>query len=194
MAEDQGEKDEEKLELTSERETPGYILLDQARVLALQHARDNQESYGRYANSELVWELISATETEDYYEVRLSYRPAGFRGRPGIEQFTVDKTGPIELRHILSGPRSSNSRSLVLVGSVLIVAVGAIAGGLFASGTFSSGYGSVVEPVEEPDTSVALAPGSATRLISPEGDVSGRKSPESSYCMCTNFLQHNISR
>ena len=36
-------KDEEKLEFTSEGETYGYISLDQARVLALQHARDNRD-------------------------------------------------------------------------------------------------------------------------------------------------------
>ena len=38
MAQDEG-KEEEKLEFTPEGETRGYISLDQARVLALQHAR-----------------------------------------------------------------------------------------------------------------------------------------------------------
>ena len=100
-----GEKDEDKLEFTAEEETRGYISLDQARVLALQHARDNREIYERYADGELVWEVVSADETEDYYEVRLSYRPArGFRGRPGVEQFTIDKIGPIELRQVVSEP------------------------------------------------------------------------------------------
>ena len=51
MAED-GEKDD-KLEFTPEGETLGYISLDQARVLALQHARDNREIYGRYVDREL---------------------------------------------------------------------------------------------------------------------------------------------
>ena len=40
MAEDQG-KEEEKFDFTPELE--GYISLDEARVLALQHARDNRE-------------------------------------------------------------------------------------------------------------------------------------------------------
>ena len=41
---------------------------DQARVLAIQHARDNTESYGRrYSQQELVWEVPSAEEGEDYY-------------------------------------------------------------------------------------------------------------------------------
>ena len=105
MAEEESKKEEEKLEFTAEGETPGYISLDQARVFALQHARDNREFYGRYADVELLWQFVGADETEDYYEVKLSYRPArAFRGRPGIEQFTIDKTGPIEFRQILSQP------------------------------------------------------------------------------------------
>ena len=112
MAQD-GDK-EEKLEFTPEGETPGYISLDQARVLALQHARDNREIYGRYAEREMVWEELSAEESEDYYRVRLSYRPArAFRGRPGVEQFTIDKMGPIELRQVVSEPRPSDTRNLL---------------------------------------------------------------------------------
>ena len=71
--EDEGKK-EEKLEFDSMGQALGYISLDQARVLALQHARDNRDIYGRYADAELVWEVAAAEETEDYYEVRLSYR------------------------------------------------------------------------------------------------------------------------
>jgi len=79
-------KDEEKLEFTPEGETLGYISLDQARVIALQHARDNRELYGRYADTKLVWEELSAEESEDYYRIRLSFRPANdFQGRPGTE-------------------------------------------------------------------------------------------------------------
>ena len=101
----QDAKDDDKLEFTPEGETAGYISLDQARVPALQHARDNREFYGRYAERELVWQVVGADETEDFYEVRLSYRPArAFRGRPGVEQFTIDKTGPIEFRQILNEP------------------------------------------------------------------------------------------
>ena len=43
MAEDPGKKDDE-FDLSPELE--GYISLDEARVLALQHARDNREVYG----------------------------------------------------------------------------------------------------------------------------------------------------
>ena len=38
----------------SEGEAFGYISLDQARVLAFQHARYNQDIYGRYTDRELV--------------------------------------------------------------------------------------------------------------------------------------------
>ena len=87
MAKEEDKKDEHKLEFTPEGETLGYISLDQARVLALQHARDNREFYGRrYSRRELLWEVVGAEETEDYYEVKLSYRPArGFQGHPGVE-------------------------------------------------------------------------------------------------------------
>ena len=50
MTEDGTDKD--KLEFTPEGETLGYISLDQARVMALQHTRDLREAYGRYANQE----------------------------------------------------------------------------------------------------------------------------------------------
>ena len=39
MAEDQG-KEEEKFDFTLEGEAVGYISLDQARVLAMRHARE----------------------------------------------------------------------------------------------------------------------------------------------------------
>ena len=103
---DPEDKEEGKLAFTSEGEGLGYVSLDQARVLAVQHARDNRGYYGRaYAKKELVWEVIGADESEDYYDVRLSYRIAGTtRGKPGIEQFTIDKVGAIELRQILNRP------------------------------------------------------------------------------------------
>ena len=54
MVEDNG-KEEEKFDFTAEGEALGYISLDQARVSAIQHARDNRDFYGRgYANRELT--------------------------------------------------------------------------------------------------------------------------------------------
>ena len=166
-------KDDYKLEFTPEGETLGYISLDQARVLAFQHARDNREIYGRYADSELVWDVVSTEETEDYYEVRLSYRPArDFRGRPGVEQFTIDKTGPIEIRQVVSEPHPSDARNLGLVALATIIAVGATIGGLFASGALTSssndGNNGVVAAAP---VIVSIVPDSPARLISPDGDV-----------------------
>ena len=107
MAEEEN-KEEEKFEFDAAGEVLGYISLDQARVLAVQHARQNTEFYGRrYVRLELVWEELSAEESEDYYRIRLSYRPArGFQGEPGVEQFTIDKAAPS------SSGRSSASPAL----------------------------------------------------------------------------------
>ena len=84
MVEENAEKQEDKFDFNSAGEALGYISLDQARVLALQHARDNREFYGRHAERDLAWEIISANETEDYYEVRLAYRPSGNFRTPGV--------------------------------------------------------------------------------------------------------------
>ena len=140
MAEEQDKKDDEKLEFDSAGQAIAYISLDQARVLALQHARDNREFYGRrYAQRDLVWEVISADETEDYYQVRLSWQPAGrFRGKPGVEQFTIDKTGPIEFRQILSQPQPSRRTAYVIGLAIVLAATVATVGGLFASGALTT--------------------------------------------------------
>ena len=45
MAEEQG-KEEEKFDFTSEGEAVGYISLDQARLLAMQTARETPGEYG----------------------------------------------------------------------------------------------------------------------------------------------------
>ena len=91
--------------------------------------------YGRYADRELVWEVISANETEDYYEVRLSYRPArGFRGQPGVEQFTIDKSGPIMSRRVLSDPqRRGGFPGCGLVAIAGVVGIVLLAGALVSA-------------------------------------------------------------
>ena len=74
---------EEQKEFTPEGETANYISLDQVLMLAFQHARNNREIYGRFTCTAPVWALHRAQETEDFYNVRLSSRPArDFRGRP----------------------------------------------------------------------------------------------------------------
>ena len=93
MVEDGDKKEEEKLEFDSTGQAIGYISLDQARVLAMRHARENTGFYGEvYGQQELAWEELSAEESEDYYRVRVSYRPIrGFNGRPGVEIFTIER-------------------------------------------------------------------------------------------------------
>ena len=101
MAEEPGKKDD-KFEFTPELE--GYISLDETRVLALQHARDNREVYAPYSEAELVFDVVDAAETPDFYEVTLSYLPPGNFQSPGTERITINKAGPIELRQVLSQP------------------------------------------------------------------------------------------
>ena len=133
MVEDGDKKDDEKLEFDSTGQAVAYISLDQARVLALQHARDNRDVYGRrYAQRDLVWEELNAEESEDYYRVTLSYRPTrGFQGEPGVEQFTIYKSGPIRLRRILDEPQPHRKLGLplALAGVAVVVAAGRASGG-----------------------------------------------------------------
>ena len=165
MAEDNGKKDEEKLDFTPEGEALGYIGLDQARVLVLQHARDNRDPYGPYADRDLIWEVTRADETEDYYEVTLSYRPAsGFRGRPGVEQFTIDKTGPIEFRQILSQPRSTFWLAAGATLAGFLVLSGAAVGGLFASGVLPPSSSDELDDAGLPALG-ALPPSPAEELV-----------------------------
>ena len=60
MAQDEEKKDEEKSEVDAAGEALEYISLDQARVMAIEHARDNSDFYGRlYASVDLVREVVS---------------------------------------------------------------------------------------------------------------------------------------
>ena len=76
----------------SSGESQGYISIEQAGVLANQHAQNNTGFYD--TPRPLVWEIEGQVETDDFYEIRLSFRPTrNFQGQPGI-----DKTGKVELR------------------------------------------------------------------------------------------------
>ena len=101
MAEDNG-KEEEKFDFTSEGE--GYISLDEARVFAMQTASSVPGDYGRgFRGVAMVFEVESLEETDDFYEVTLSFRPQGnFDGTPGQEQFVVGKEGTISVRQVLA--------------------------------------------------------------------------------------------
>ena len=106
MAENPENKEDKPDLFSPSGEALGYISLEQARVLAIRHARDNTDFYGpRYSGINLVLEVISQEDGEEYYDIRLSFRPAGrFRGEPGVEQFVIDKLGNIEYRQMLDEP------------------------------------------------------------------------------------------
>ena len=151
MVEHGGEQDESKLDFDSAGEAVAYISLEQARVLALQHARDNRDFYGRYAGSGLVWDVIGAEETEDFYEVRLSYLPAGSFRCAGVEQFTIDKTGPIEFRQIVNHPRRPRRRATIFAFAFVVVVAAAAMGGLLATGALTrDGSASLLATVATP--------------------------------------------
>ena len=105
MAEDAG-KQEEKFEFTSEGEALGYISLAQARLLAMQTARQHPGEYGRrLSRIPMAFEVVESAEDEDYYTVTLSFRPQGqFSGTQGQEQFFIEKEGAIAHRQVLSLP------------------------------------------------------------------------------------------
>ena len=153
---------------TAEGEAVGYVSLDQARVLAIRHARDNTDFYGpRFADREMVWEVISAEEGEDYYDIRLSFQPARrFRGEPGVELFTVDKVGSIELKQIVSEPMPARSLRLPMIAGGLVVVVAAVVVGvLFVSGAFESN-GAAAPPVAVVEPT-ATAPAASQAAILP---------------------------
>ena len=105
MTEDQSNQKEE-FDFTAEGEIKDSIGLHHAWVQAMEHDRDNTDFYGpTYARVRLVWEVLSTEETDDYYDIRLSFRPSGrFRGESGVEQFIFDKTGELRIRQMLDEP------------------------------------------------------------------------------------------
>ena len=113
MAEDQG-KEEEKFDFTGEGEAVDYISLAQARLLAMQTARESPGEYGsQYQGVSMAFEVVVAVEEEDYYTITLSFRPQGdFPGSPGQEQFFIEKEGTIAIRQVLSLPRTAGGRRL----------------------------------------------------------------------------------
>ncbi len=177
MAEDQGKK-EDQFGFTPEGETLGYISLDEARVLAMEHARDHRSFYGwRYVWRKLVWAVVSQEESEDYYDIRLSYRPAaGFRGEPGIEQFTIDKIGEVRLRQRLQAP-SQQGLPVSLLSAVAVAVLTAVAVG---AGSAAGGFGSDSED-DGVSSGAALSPPNTsvppTSAFEPTDAPSPRPSP-----------------
>ena len=155
---------EERPELDSEGQPVLHLTLDQVLILAYQHARNNQEFYGQYADTELAWALDRAHETEDHYEIRLSYRPVrGFRGRPGIEQFIIPKAGGIEFRQIISKPRPIWRPPVLYPVIGTMVAIGAALGILFVTGVLPP---SPTSPTGAQRVDISLKPDVPSRLKS----------------------------
>lgn len=138
MAEDAGEK-EEKFDFAAEGEALGYISLAQARLLAMQTARETPGDYGgRFSGVSMAFEIIESGEDEDYYAITLSFRPQGdFAGTPGREQFFIEKEGAIAHRQVLALPRLGRGFPIVpaAIGlAVVVIAVVAAAVAFMARG------------------------------------------------------------
>ena len=163
MAEQEGKKDEEKVEFDSAGEALGYISLDQAQVLAMRTARDEPGDYGAdFRDLRMAFEVAEASETEDHYIVTLSFRPEGrFAGSPGEEQFYVEKEGSVVHRQVLSLPEVAKETTIPImpIGIGLVgIAIAAAVGILLTRG-------------EEPDPSAGIVPAvaapTAIRLTGP---------------------------
>ena len=126
------DRQEEKFEFTDEGEDLGYISLDQAQVLAMRLARKTPGEYGQpFANVRMAFVVAEVEETDDHYVITIFFRPeGGFAGRPGREQFFIEKEGLLALRQVLAFPRSSRRTKfgigLVAVGVVAVIIVFAI--------------------------------------------------------------------
>jgi len=180
MSEEPG-KEEEKFDFTAEGE--GYISLDEARVFAMQTASSVPGNYGRsFRGVAMVFEVESLEETDDFYEVTLSFRPQGnFDGTPGQEQFVVGKEGTISVRQVLASPASKGGGFPVLPVGIGLVVVGAIAAiGVVIALSSSGGdsvpiaavTASVETDIETKDTSETLAPTNASQPISKPTQIS----------------------
>ena len=96
------EKQEEKFDFTAEGEVLGYISFAQARLLAMQIARETPGNYGsEYENVPMVFSVAESGQEEDNYTVILSFRPVvGFTGPPGQEQFVISNEGEVALQRL----------------------------------------------------------------------------------------------
>ena len=138
VAEEESEQEAQD-EDQPEPQRPGsageFISLDQARGIALDQARENLDFYGRrYARMDMAWEVVSQVEEADGYRVQLTYQLAhGFRGNPGVEEFTIDRQGSVQSRRIVSEPVRRGGFlgcGLLAAGvllSVLVLALGVLA-------------------------------------------------------------------
>ncbi|MDP6511810.1 MAG: CARDB domain-containing protein [SAR202 cluster bacterium] len=100
------EENKDLFEFDETGEVREYILIDRAKVLAMQAARAKPGQYGkRYQNTPMAFEPYSQEETNDYYIITLAFRPQGsWEGEPGREQFHISKIGDVDDRQVLAEP------------------------------------------------------------------------------------------
>jgi len=108
----------------------------------MQTARESPGDYGnQYRNVPMAFAVVQSDEGEGYYEVTLSLRPQGdFPGRPGQEQFFIEKEGTVAHRQVLSLPRRGRRFPVlpVVIGVVIVGVIAAVAV-IFAVGVFGDG-------------------------------------------------------
>ena len=165
MAQDEDKQQDEKLEFTPEGEALGYISPEQARVVAMQAARDEPGDYGRrFRRVPMAFDVVEFIEEEDYYVVSLSFRPqGGFTGTPGREQFFITKEGAVAIRQVLDpiGIPRRKSRPFILAGVVLAGGAAAfvVLTMIFGDGSEGGDGGSVIlagpTPTATPSTANA---------------------------------------
>ena len=195
MAQEEG-KQEEKFDFTREGETLGYISLDQARILAMQTAREAPGDYGtQFVKTNMAFEVVADTETEDHYVVTLSFRPQGqFSGRPGREQFFIEKGGAVVHRQVLSLPGPSGWRryrfALIIMGLVLVLALAFIAT-RDRTGSDESVALAVALPTSTPETFIAT-PASGPIIATPEPRATARP-PRVGPTSISNGLRRGVS-
>ena len=79
--------------------------------------------------------MSTEEEGEDYYDIRLTFRPARrFRGQPGVEQFIIDKVGTVRVRQVLDEPVERPPSQLPYAAAGILAVVGAVIGILFGAG------------------------------------------------------------
>lgn len=156
MVED-GDNKEDQFDFTADGEALSYISPAQARLAAMQTARETPGNYGRGFNGILMaFEVVESSEDEDYYIVTLGIRPQGaFSGKPGQEQFFISKEGIVSHRQVLDVPTGAGKsrKPLVIAGLAALVIVAVIIG---VSVGGSGGDDAPVDTVLDPDPPVTV--------------------------------------
>ncbi|MCH8206648.1 MAG: LamG domain-containing protein, partial [Chloroflexi bacterium] len=151
-------------------EALGYVSQEQAVVVAMQAARDEPGEYGpRFASVRMVFDAMEQEEGEDYYIVTMSFRPTGdFEGRPGQEQFFIEKEGRVAYRQVRALPRARAFPIVPVAIGVTVVAVVAVVAVVVLSGGEEADEAQVSSPAAEAviSTPTSTAPAAAPGLVS----------------------------